>query len=157
MAKQSKAEEKQGATLAERRARPVLDRGMLGPYGDKDLYGTHLMQDDANATPQESNDLEQPTKWKYQGYVPGTVKELESLLKRKPDMLLEMVQERLMTKYRAQSWAEIRGGNVTADVRFTLNGKTIEKRVPLEVLAAMREAGMTVEVMARIAKEKKSK
>ena len=137
-------------TLEERCKRAVQNLGNKGPYGDKALYGTFLKRDEGNGKPTKDNDLESPVTWTFDGYVPANVKELKALLDNKPDMLLEMVQDRLMTKYRAQSWAEIRGGNVTADVEVTFNGVTTKSRVALPVIDAMRAAGMTVVVIPRV-------
>jgi hypothetical protein len=143
------------ATLQERLARKVVDLGKKGPYGDRDLYGTMVKEDVGNGKPTEENELESPVTWTFSGYVPGNVAELASLLKRKPDMLLEMVQDKLMTKYRAQSWAEIRGGNVTARIMITVNGVTTDGgRVALPVIEHMRKAGMTVTVVPNAKKTK---
>jgi hypothetical protein len=128
---------------------------MMGPYGDKDLYGTLLKEDEASGKPTADNDLQCPTDWDYCGYVPKDVKELGALLKAKPDMLLEMVQDRLMTKYRAQSWAEVRGGNVTADIDIVVNGQRVDGgRVALPVIDHMRKAGMVIEIRPRVKKTK---
>ena len=144
-----------GATLAERKARPVVDLGLKGPFGDKALYGSLLMEDVGNGNPTEDNDLESPVTWKFHGYVPKNVGELSALLKAKPDMLLEMVQGKLMTTYRAQSWAEIRGGNVTADIDIIINGvRTDGGRVALPVIEHMRKAGMVIEIRPRVKKSK---
>jgi hypothetical protein len=145
----------EGLTLAARKAAAKVDLGKKGPYGDKALYGSMLKEDEGNGKPTEENDLESPVTWTFHGYVPANVGELSALLKAKPDMLLEMVQDRLMTKYRAQSWAEIRGGNVTADIDIIVNGvRTDGGRVALPVIEHMRNAGMVIEIRPRVKKIK---
>lgn len=129
------------------------DLPLVGPFGDKALHGSKLEYGYAKAD--ESAKTEHP-EWVFCAYVPANGEEAKKLTNAKPDMAVDLYTKALMTKARAQAWAEERGGSTTADVKVTFKGKTTySPRTPLEMIETLRAAGMTVEVVPRIKKPKK--
>jgi hypothetical protein len=133
---------------------------LLGPFGDKALYGSKLEYGYGKADMEKAN-LDNPprlSEWFFCAWVPANDAETKALVNAKTDMARDLIVTALLNKARAQSWAENRGGAVTADVKVTLNGKTtVHKRVALGFIDTLRDAGATVEVLPREKRTRKAK
>jgi hypothetical protein len=133
---------------------------LLGPFGDKALYGSKLEYGYGKADMDKANKDNPPKhpEWFFSAWVPADNVETLKLVNAKTDMARDLLVTALLTKARAQSWAENRGGAVTADVKVTMNGKvTTHKRVAMAFLDTLREAGATVEVLPRVKRTRKAK